>query len=308
MHHEPAPTAEDRAILRLSLRRGQSYEAIATALASDVPAVRARAHAALTALAPCPAALTTAERERLADALLTADLPAAGTLLTEAAENRAWWERARDRLVTEGLADADRIPPAQPDGGATASAGTEASGPEQVRVSRRGGLLVLAVVVAALALIAAALFGGFRGRGAQPAGTQTDRPTATSTTTTGTSTTAAGGAEIVKQINLKPPSGAGSPLGILFVVQQDGKRALQVLGQGLAAGNMYALWMQKDGRWSRLGFFPAVTAKGTDAGRLVGLVAAPKGALASDRVVVSRETAQSSTEPGEIVLAGRIKG
>ncbi len=306
MPHQQAPTAEDRAILRLLLRRGQSYEVIAAALASDVPNVRARAHAALATIAPFPSATTVADRERLADALLGGDQPAAGTLLNDSAENRAWWEEARKRLVGEELAGDDGIEPAP--AVAEEASGPDAAASEQARVSRRGGLLVLAVVVAALALIAAALFGGFGGKGAKPAETRAAKPAATATTTTTTSNTAAGGAEIVKQINLKPPSGASSPLGILFVVQQDGKRALQVLGQGLEASNMYALWLQKDGRWSRLGFFPAVAAKGTDAGRLVGLVAAPKGALTSDRVVISRETAQSPTAPGEVVLAGSFKG
>lgn len=300
MQQEPELTAEDRAILRLLLRRGQSDEAIAAALASDVATVRARAGAALATLVPYPTALTAPDRELLAGALLAGDPDPAAALLSASAGNRDWWERARGRLVAEGLADAGRI--------AAAAASAESSGSEPERVSRRGGVLVLAVVIVALALVAFALFGGFGGSGTEQATTEADTTPAAATATTAGSTTTTGGAEIVRQINLKPPSGASSPLGILFVVQQDGKRALQVLGEGLAAGNMYALWLQKDGRWSRLGFFPAVAAKGTDAGRLVGLVAAPKGALAYDRVVISRESSQSPAEPGEIVLTGRVSG
>lgn len=287
MPPSPAPTAEDRAILRLLLRRGRDYEQIAAALAADAAGVRERAHAALAALVPFPATLDEAAHARLADRLLTGGGPPAPA---DAAE-RDWWTQIGARLVAEDLADPGRsvsVPAAR-----------------DLRVSRRGGLLIIAVAALAAALAVFAALGGFSsGKPAADAG----RPAPAATATGTTATTATTGAVITKQINLRAPGGGRTPLGVALVIEQDGTRALQVLGQGLAPGNMYALWWRRGDRWSRLGFFPAVSAKGSDAGRLTGLVAAPQDILKASRIVVSRETSQAPSSPAEIVLAGTVAG
>ena len=181
-----------------------------------------------------------------------------------------------------------------------ASSGDDAFGATRPAASRTGGAILLGVLAAAAVLLVLWQTGALGGSDDQAGQASTTTVTATS------------GTRVLKQVNLSPPSG-GSAKGAANIAEQDGQRGIAVVGQGLPASSFYALWISRDGRWTRLGFFPAVRASGSAAGRLSGFVGGaqanvPADILEYDRIVVSREKKADPSAPAKIVLAGRISG
>lgn len=290
----PAPDslpADQLAVLRLLIARGRSYPQIAAALKLDEVVVRQRATAALSTLAGADASARLGEDERalLTDAVVGAGTGDAEPLLDRSADARAWQRAAREGLRAAGLPATQAAEQAP----APAPAPEDLSGPAP---SRTGGAILLGLIAALLVL------GILWQAGVFDSGES--RPTATPPATTGTTT----GMRVLQQVNLLPPDGSTSTAkGAANIAEQDGQRAIAVVGQGLQASSFYALWMQKDGRWRRLGFFPAVRPSGPDKGRLSGYVAGiPADTLSYDRLVVSRERTKAPKAPAEIVLTGRI--
>ena len=129
--------------------------------------------------------------------------------------------------------------------GAPAAAGDGAAPPR--RSSRRGGAILLGVGAAVVvAVVLVLLLSG--GSSKKPASTvAANTSTGTSTTpTTGTTSTAA--TKVVAQINLKPPAGGKSPVGIAEVLREQGKTGIAIVAQGLTPNtkkpaNAYAVWL-----------------------------------------------------------------
>src|SRR5213596_3660881 len=164
--------ADQRAVLQLLLKQGQTYEDLSGLLNIDADAVRARAHAALEALGPDTGRRLAPERRaEVSDYLLGQQTPSQRTATREhlagSASARAW-----ARVVTDSLRPlrADKLPdipeeaPEAEAEEAPAATGeapiTEPEGQRDVarvpRSSRLGGALllggigVLVVVVAIL--------------------------------------------------------------------------------------------------------------------------------------------------------------
>jgi len=302
----PAPetlSADQRAVLQLLLLRGQSYTQIAAVLKTDVATIKERALAALGVLIgeARPRDLSAADVTLLSDDVLGQAAPdAASGLLDRSAAARAWQRTAREQLAAAGLTGPVTPSSAPPSSGAApASESPEAAEtPATAPSSRTGGAILLGLVAAALVLVVLFVAGVFDG------GSPKSTAAATNARTTGPTE----GLKIVKQVNMKAPDGSAAPKGAAFFAEQDGQRGLQVIGQGLAPSSFYALWIETNGTWRRLGFVPPVRPDGASKGRLEVLVPGISAdVLRADRMVISRESEKDPKTPARIVLSGPIQ-
>ena len=302
--------ADQKAVVQLVLRQGRAYGEIAGLLKISPEAVRDRALTALDALGPDNVeGLTPDEQDELGDYLLGqqgAGARAATRARLEASPAARSWVRAvAGELRNAGVASDETLPdiPADPAEVGEAFDALEArqrARAEQERSSRLGGVLLLGglgIIVALALVVLITQLGGNDKKGSSDTVAQT---TPTTQTTAGT--------QVESQVNLTPPGGGKSPLGVVNVVSQDGQRALAVVGQGLAPSGHYVLWLRNGTKVKFLGFFPPVTSKGTAKGRLQGLVAAPSDLNAYNEILVSREPSSTPKQPTAIVLQGRIGG
>jgi len=173
-------------------------------------------------------------------------------------------------------------------------------------VSRRGGAILLAG--AALVAIAVVLVLVLPGGGTKHPRSASSTTTTPGSSTTGTSTT---GAQIVAQINLRPPGGGSSPIGIAEVLREQGATGVAIVAQGLAPNsknppNAYAVWLYNSpGDSLILGFVnPAVGSNG----RLQTEGALPANARHYQKLLVTLETQSKPKTPGKIVLEGPLTG
>jgi hypothetical protein len=304
--------ADQKAVLQLVLRQGRTYEEIASLLKISPEAVRDRALTALDAVGPADAPGLEADRQDdVGDYLLgqqTASARAATREhLEESGPARNWARAVAGELRTAGLAGDDALPdipadPAEVDEAFDALDARRRARVDREKSSRLGGLLLMvgaAIVIAAIVLVATGAIGGSSDNGGS-----TNAATTTTTATTSTTT----GTTVEKQINLSPPGGGKKPLGVLNIVAQDGQRALAVVGQDLAPSGHYVLWLRNGSKVKFLGFFPQVSGKGTNKGRLQGLVAAPADLASYKDVLVSREPSSTPKQPTAIVLQGSLGG
>ena len=308
--------ADQRAVLQLLLKQGQTYEDLSGLLKIDAAAVRARAHAALDALGPdAGRRLAPERRAEVSDYLLGQQSAAARAAtrdhLAASAAARAW-----ARVVASALRPLATEPlPEIPDevaGAAVAedepraSAAEPGAEPEPVRgvlasprSSRLGGALLLGgvgvlVVVVVILLISSGGGGGSKKDSSTVASTPTNQTTAQATP--------------IAQINLRPPSG-GRALGLAQVFAQSNRRLLIVAGQGLSQG-AYALWLYTSATKSRLlGFVPSRVGKD---GRFVTQGVLPNDASSFQNLVVTSEQvsgnrAATPKQPGTIVLQGKLQ-
>lgn len=311
--------ADQRAVLELVLRRGRSYDEIGQLLSIDRAGVRQRALAALEALGPSTR-IPPERRALITDYLLGAlPQPVADQVrehLGQSASERAWARAVRGEL--QGIAehplpeipdDAATTPRAEEPSAApaTAAAGA-ATGPEgEPRASsRRGGALLLAgsavVVVVVVVLLLVLPSGGTKH--------STSHPRVAAAARTGTTgTTGTTGAKILAQINLKPPTGSRSPVGIAEVLTAQGQLGVAIAAQGLAANskhppNAYAVWLYNSPTDSKiLGFVnPAVGSNG----QLKTAGGLPSNASHYQKLLVTLETKSNPKTPGAIVLEGPL--
>jgi hypothetical protein len=184
--------------------------------------------------------------------------------------------------------------------------------------SRRGGKLVLlaAAIIVLVIILSIALSGG----GGKPAHTTAAQTTSSTTTPTTTSTPASttgstgstgttGQAQVVAQINLRPPSGGSSPVGIAEVLKAASNEALAILASHLTPNtkhDAYAVWLYNSATDAKLlGFVsPAVTSDG----KLRTEGALPSNASHYHQLIVTLETNGTPKSPGKIVLQGTLKG
>jgi Sigma-70, region 4 len=186
--------------------------------------------------------------------------------------------------------------------------------------SRRGGIILLSigalVVVAAIVVIALVSNGSSHKSSSttasQPSSTSTPSTSSTpstASTPSSTTTTAANGAKLVAQINLKAPHTTSKAIGVALVLKQGTNTGIAIRAQNLPANgkhDAYAVWLYKSSNDSHiLGFVnPSVGANGV----LQAEAALPANAGHFTQVLVTRETQQRPSTPGAIVLQGALKG
>ncbi len=313
---------DQRAVLELVLRRGRSYDEIAQLLSIDRAGVRQRALAALDALGP-PTRVPAEQRALITDYLLGA-LPEAVAEevrrhLSQSASERAWARAVSSEL--QGLAEGP-LPEIPADGGerirseapepvragvpAAAGGGPGGAGP---RSSRRGGAILLGAIAAVIvvAVVLAIVLGG--GSAKHPA--RAIAATAATGATGTTGTTGATGTRVVAQINLKPPSGGSTPVGIAEVLEVQRQFGVAIAAQGMAPNkkkppNAYAVWLYNSTGDSKiLGFVnPGVGSNG----QLKTAGGLPTNASHYAKLVVTLETKSNPKTPGPIVLEGTLTG
>jgi hypothetical protein len=305
--------ADQKAVLQLVLRQGRTYAEIATLLKISDAAVQNRALTALDAIGPSGLdGLDDERQDEIGDYLLgqqSASERAATREFLEASQSGRDWARAvAAELRGAGVTGEDGLPDIPADAGEVDEAfdalhARRAARAEQQRSSRLGGVLLIVaaviVVVGAILLLTNVIGGG---------DDRNDRAAATATTSTGTAANPSSTATVEQQINLNPPGGGRTPLGVANIVAQNGRRAIAVVGQDLPASGHYVLWLKNGGRTRFLGFFQPVTSTGTDRGKLQGIVAAPTDLASYTTMLITRESSSSPRTPSATVLSGAIRG
>src|SRR5256714_5748993 len=262
--------ADQRAVLQLLVKQGQTYDALSGLLKIDPAAVRERAPAAVGALGPDTGRrLAPDRRAGVSDYLLgqqsAAERAATRDHLAGSASAGAWAGVVADALrplaagplpeIPDEAPEAEPADEAAPSTAATGVVAEDERGRDTARdprSSRLGGALLLGGIGVLIAVVAVLLITS-GGGGSKKTGTLSSTPT------TGTGTTAQ--ATPVAQINLRSPSG-GKALGLAQVFAQSNRRLLIVAGQGVSPG-AYALWLYTSPRQSRLlGVVPSTVGKG----------------------------------------------
>jgi Sigma-70, region 4 len=178
--------------------------------------------------------------------------------------------------------------------------------------SRRGGAILLgtiAVLIVAVIVVVLATSGGGKKSPASSGHTNTANTTTptSSTATTGTTSTAAT-TQILTQLNLSSPTGAKGTLGIVQVIRVDGVVGVALDAQGLppnTAHNAYAVWLYNSA--SSFKFVGFVQTRVGKSGKVATEGTLPSGASSYHRLLITLETQQKPTRPGEVVLSGRFR-
>jgi hypothetical protein len=260
-----------RATLSLLVDRGKSYAQVAELLGIPEQAVRDRAHAALDALAGTPGQAPPAA---VADASSSFARPS-----TRTARHTAR--------------------------GAAASMSDAAAG---LPVSRRGGALLLAGIVAVVVAVVVLLSSGGGG------GSGTSAPTsASATTSTGghTNSSAAKATKssssktpsVTNQLTLTSPDSTSKAVGIVELLAEGAQRAFYMAAEHLppSRGFSYVVWLYNSPSSAEaISKAPAVTSSG----RMQGGALLPSNAGGYHQMLLTRESSNSPTHPGPIVLSG----
>ena len=313
---------DQRAVVQLVLQRDRSYAQIAELLKISEDAVRARAHAGLSALAP-DVELPADKIAQIADFLLGQQngKPRQSTrkLLRDDDAARAWAETVRGSL--EGVGELPDLPagaekpveeeqPAKPAPrprplreGRRPVAATEPEGTAAASSSRLGGALLIGGAVLAIVVVVLALF-VFKGddKDKSPKSSAAASATATPTATP----------QQVGQITLKGTNGSKAA-GVMTLYTAQNQLAFTLQGANVPknkSNEAYAVWFTTPGGGSqRLGFAQPVTANGqlgTTGPRTADLDKFPRWLAKYKQVVVSRERNGSAKQPGPVVLRGAL--
>jgi hypothetical protein len=253
-----------RATLSLLLERGKSYDEVADMLAIPKSAVRDRAHAALDALAADP---------------------------TQSSEP---WTAASSRPADSPGRTSDPSPPPS----STAFARTPATLPS----SRLGGALLLAAIVVVI-VVAVILFATGGGSHKKTSSGTTAAATPSTGSSTGTTSTKAAKPTEDKRIALTSPEQGSKTAGAAEVLSEGSKYAVYIVATHLppAKGVFYAVWLSN----SPTSFEPVGEAPAVDAnGNLQGGALLPSNAGNYHKILLTRETSERPTKPGQIVLSG----
>jgi len=131
---------------------------------------------------------------------------------------------------------------------------------------------------------------------------------------TASHTTSASSTKILSQVNLLPPSGAKSPVGIAYVVRVRSQIGMLVAAEGLKPNtkhppNYYAIWLYNSGADDR--FLGLVTPGVTSNGEFRLPSPLPSNASHFTKLLVTLETGVPKKpvdgQPGRIVLEGSGK-
>jgi hypothetical protein len=341
--HALAP--DQRAVVQLVLQRERSYEQIAELLKISEDAVRARAHAGLSALAP-DVELPADELGQISDFLLGQQngkpRQATRQLLGSSDGAREWAETVRAQLADVNGATLPELPelpeaeqetpisvpataeetaeaPAAQDAPAPrprplrdkprtpAAGGPAAPGPTAVAAasSRLGGAVLIGLAVLAIVVVVLVLFVFNGDDPTNTAGKGTPTPTPTASASATPSP--------VGQIALTGAGAAAKAKGVLALYVQGNQQllfALQVQGiPPTPKGSKYALWLSGPGSRAKwLGDVPDVGKNG---------VLQVQGPRADDKtftqdigsyrqVLVTRETGSARKRPGATLASGNV--
>ncbi|HUY60165.1 MAG TPA: anti-sigma factor [Solirubrobacteraceae bacterium] len=316
---------DQRAVLQMVLQRGHSYDQIAGLLSIDREAVRQRALDGFDALTPI-AILPGPERALVTDYLL-GQLPdrvaeeVHGYLQTSDAD-REWATAVAAEVAPLSPRPLPEVPVGAPlgaddwlVGGLEPPSDSPADVSELPRAShwelpleneeeppgavpsrpssRRGGTILLGSV--AVLIVAGILVAVLSAAGSSPK---------KATSTTASTTTP----QILAQLNLTSPSGAGKTVGVADVIRENGVPGIVIDAQGLPANtahNAYAVWLYNSpSSHSFAGFVKNLVTKN---GRLAAQGRLPAGASRYHHLLITLETQQKPTSPGEVVLSGPFR-
>lgn len=302
-----------RAVLKLLLVQGKSYDDIAALLKSEPGSIRTRARGAVAALGPDAADIGHERRDEISDYLLgqqTASQRAATRdYLESSADGRAWARSAAAALAPLGGEALPEIP-AEREEVAEAFEALQRRSARQEEVkksSQLGTKLLLAGVgvLLGIGIILALSIGG--GDDPDKAATTTTSPT----TTTGVQTTPTGDKfQVIAQGTLRPPegveSGAKGQVAIVrFPDNNQFRFALQA--QGLprsSAKSAYGVWLYTSDEKKQFLGFPN-TRVGKD-GKLQTVSDLSPDTPNYGAVLLTRETAEEPKRPGPVVLLARM--
>ncbi len=319
---------DHRAVISLILRRAKTYADIAIALELDERAVRERALVALDELAPGPAgSLDERERGEIGDYLLGQQSTAQRLVTYDAIEGsphaRSYAEAVASELAALPDAALPDVPPApstgrgtrpRPEPAPVASAaraegvpGTAARRPGRVHKpgSRLGGALILAVIAAVIAVVVVlATSSGSNTAATSSGGRAKAAGGGQGSSTASTAKSGAAKVHLLSDIKLTAPEGSGGPVGEAAVLAESGKDVLALAAEKLAPskGFFYAAWLYNSPSEAfALGKAPEVGS----AGRLKPVaVPLPEDASSFHTLIITKQTSQDPTAPGEIVLTG----
>lgn len=306
-----------RALLQLLLRQGKSYDDLAGLLKTDPTGVRRRACDAIAAVGPDASDIGPARRDEIADYLLgqqTASQRAATReYLRGSTTGRAWARAAASALAPIG---GDALPdvPAEREEVAEAFDALDRRAARKEEVKRSSGLgtkLLLAGVgvLLGIAVILALSLG------------DSDEPTADTTTPTATTpgtttpanvqTTPTGDRfELVAQGTLAPPEGDSSDArGQVAIVRfpDNNQFRFALTAEGLPPSkkrSAYGIWLYTSEDKKQFLGFPD-TPVGQD-GKLQTVSDLLPNTPTYRAVLLTRETTDKPTKPGELVLVARM--
>jgi hypothetical protein len=263
-----------RATLSLLVDRGKSYAQVAELLSIPESAVRDRAHDALDALAGAPGETPPARA-----------VPTAASLRGSAPGG----ERAGSRT------------------GATRRAGSSVSSAAAgLPVSRRGGALLLGGIVVVVIVVVILLTSG--GDSSTNTGTSASATTSTqghtkSSSTKSTKSSASKTPSVTNQLALTSPDSSSKAVGIVEILAEGSQRAFYMAAEHLppSQGFSYVVWLYNSPSSAQaISKAPTVTSNG----RMQGGALLPSNAGDYHKILLTRETSNTPTQPGPIVLSG----
>lgn len=307
-----------RAVLSLLLRQRKGYDEVAAALGIASTAVHDRAHAALAVLAPQKArGLATDEREQIGEYMLgRQDEAQAAATKAQLARSPAAREWARALAVELAKLTADPLPeipveeappaspptahatPPAPMAALPAPGADQSAVAPSPAVSRRGGALLLAGIVA-VAAIAIALILSSGGNKANQAASRSGE------SSTAAQKTGAKNPKLEAAAELKPTPAGGHARGAALIASEGSKRGLYFSANGLTPteGFSYVLWLvHSNGHITAFGRTPSVGSEGHVAA--VELLTEDPHSLSG--IELTRETATHPSAPGTVVLRGHF--
>ncbi|MEJ7825003.1 MAG: anti-sigma factor [Solirubrobacteraceae bacterium] len=297
-------TDSQRAILQLLLKRSKSYEQIDAMLKLQAGAAQSRAHDAIDAIGPSRTEIGDARCHEIADYLLDQQTEtvraATNEYLSDSAPGRRWARAVADALRPIAAGELPWIPPdpvevpppaalAPPPPQRPAAAGRDS----QLATRLLFGALGLAVAIAVIVVT-----GVFRD----------DDKTTTSTVTRTASTTPSDSPQTISQGMLTAPGGgdATADTGIIRYPQTNNFKLL-VAAKNLKpprSGTAYGIWLYTSESEKLFLGFPRATV--SDAGTLDVVADLTPETPNFDEVLVTRETTEEPTSPGEIILRGKL--
>ncbi len=263
---------DQRATLSLLVDRGKSYAQVAELLNIPEQAVRDRAHAALDALAGAPG-----------------ETPAA---------------------YVAPATSPHRDPARGGEGAARRAASSVSDAAAGLPVSRRGGALLLAgIVVAVIVAVILLSRGGGGGGGGSGANANTSASTSastgghtTSSSAKSTKSSSSKTPSITNQLTLTSPDSSSKSVGIVEVLAEGSQRAFYMAAEHLppSQGFSYVVWLYNSPSNAQpISKAPTVTSNG----RMQGGALLPANAGDYHQILLTRETGNSPTHPGPIVLS-----
>jgi hypothetical protein len=295
-------TDPQRAILQLLLKRGKSYEEIATLLKSDATAVQGRAHDAVAALGPERPDIGDERRNEIADYLLgqqTASRRAATReYLQDSAQGRTWARSVGGALRPLGGDALPEIPsePAEVDMAFEALDRRTERQQEVARSSQLGTKILFGAIGLAVAVGLILALGIFNGD---------DKP---STSTVTRTTPPSEEPTVIAAGNLRAANNSGASAQTAIVnYPKTNRYKLLVAIKKLAVppdGSAYGVWLYYAPDNALFVGFPKGTV--TDQGNLDVVADLEPQTPIPKQVLVTREHVEKPTKPGTVVLRGSL--